>query len=72
MVVRFRDAREIRFGERPPWQSLHSYRQQMTIKDAYGANVAFKTKPGRMANLVASRFLGEVGPAAPKPIAGGA
>jgi DNA helicase-2/ATP-dependent DNA helicase PcrA len=44
----------------------------MTINDAYGANVAFKTKPGRMANLVASRFLGEVGPAAPKPIAGGA
>lgn len=48
------------------------YPQQMTIKDAYGANVAFKTTPRTMANRLPSRFLGELGPVAPKPIAGGA
>ncbi len=53
-----------------PGSLFISYPQQMTIKDAYGANVAFKTKSGVMANLLPSRFLGELGAAAPKPIAG--
>jgi superfamily I DNA/RNA helicase len=47
-----------------------SYPQRMTIADAYGANVAFKTRSGRMANLLPSRFLGELGPAAPKRVVG--
>jgi len=55
-----------------PGSLFISYAQQMTVKDAYGANVAFKTKSGPMANLLPSRFLSELGPAAPKPIAGGA
>lgn len=55
-----------------PGSLFISYPQQMTIKDAYGANVAFKTKSGPMANLLPSRFLGELGAAAPKPTAGGA
>ncbi|YCI06667.1 hypothetical protein M1D34_26850 (plasmid) [Ensifer sp. D2-11] len=44
----------------------------MTIKDAYGANVAFKMKYGFIANLLLSRFLGELGAAAAKPNVGGA
>lgn len=55
-----------------PGSLFISYPQQMTIKDAYGANVAFKSKYGSMANLLPSRFLSELGPAAPKPTAGGA
>lgn len=47
-----------------------TYAQQMPVKDAYGANVAFKTQYGAMANLLPSRFIGELGPAAPKPVAG--
>ncbi|MBB3978051.1 superfamily I DNA/RNA helicase [Rhizobium azooxidifex] len=54
-----------------PGSLFISYPQQMSIKDAYGANVAFRTKSGVMANLLPSRFLGELGAAAPKPIAGG-
>ncbi|WP_422010387.1 ATP-dependent helicase [Reyranella sp.] len=53
-----------------PGSLFISYAQQMTIKDAYGANVAFKTKSGAMANLLPSRFLSELGPAAPKAVAG--
>lgn len=53
-----------------PGSLFISYPQQMTIKDAYGANVAFKTQSGGMANLLPSRFLGELGPAAPKAVAG--
>ena len=53
-----------------PGSLFISYPQQMTIKDAYGANVAFKTRSGQMANLLPSRFLGELGPAAPKPTKG--
>lgn len=44
----------------------------MTIKDGYGADVAFKTKSRLMANLLPSRFLSELGAARPKPSAGGA
>lgn len=55
-----------------PGSLFISYPQRMAIKDAYGANVAFKTKAGAMANLLPSRFLSELGPAAPKPIKGGA
>ena len=53
-----------------PGSLFVSYPQQMTIKDAYGANVAFKTQSGKMANLLPSRFLNELGPTAPKPVAG--
>lgn len=53
-----------------PGSLFISYPQQMTIKDAYGANVAFKTQSGTMANLLPSRFLGELGPSAPKATAG--
>lgn len=53
-----------------PGSLFISYPQQMTIKDAYGANVAFKTKSGAMANLLPSRFLNELGPTAPKAVAG--
>jgi len=53
-----------------PGSLFISYPQQMTIKDAYGANVAFKTKSGPMANLLPSRFLNELGPTAPKAVAG--
>ncbi len=55
-----------------PGSLFISYAQQMTVKDAYGANVAFKTKTGPMANLLPSRFLSELGPAAPERVAGGA
>jgi DNA helicase II / ATP-dependent DNA helicase PcrA len=53
-----------------PGSLFISYPQRMTIKDAYGANVAFKTQSGAMANLLPSRFLNELGPAAPKAVAG--
>lgn len=53
-----------------PGSLFISYPQQMTIKDAYGANVAFKTQSGAMAILLPSRFLNELGPAAPKAVAG--
>ncbi|ALJ12382.1 ATP-dependent helicase [Sphingopyxis macrogoltabida] len=53
-----------------PGSLFISYPQQMTIKDAYGANVAFKTQSGPMANLLPSRFLNELGPTAPKAVAG--
>ncbi len=53
-----------------PGSLFISYPQQMTVADAYGANVAFKTKSGAMANLLPSRFLNELGPAAPKAVAG--
>ena len=53
-----------------PGSLFISYPQQMTIKDAYGANVAFKTQSGAMANLLPSRFLNELGPTAPKAVAG--
>ena len=47
-----------------------SYPQKMTVKDAYGSNIAFQTKSGALANLLPSRFLNELGPAAPKAVAG--
>ena len=53
-----------------PGSLFISYPRQMTIKDAYGANVAFKTQSRAMANLLPSRFLNELGPTAPKPVAG--
>jgi DNA helicase II / ATP-dependent DNA helicase PcrA len=53
-----------------PGSLFISYAQQMSVKEAYGANVAFKTQSGLMANLLPSRFLGELGPVAPKPVAG--
>lgn len=53
-----------------PGSLFISYPQQMNIKDAYGANVAFKTQSGAMANLLPSRFLNELGPTAPKAVAG--
>ena len=53
-----------------PGSLFISYPQQMTIKSAYGANIAFKTQQGAMANLLPSRFLSELGPKAPKAIAG--
>ena len=46
------------------------YAKQMTIADAYGANVAFQTQSGQMANLLPSRFIGDLGPAAPAPVKG--
>lgn len=53
-----------------PGSLFISYAKQMTIADAYGANVAFQTQSGQMANLLPSRFIGELGPAAPAPVAG--
>ena len=53
-----------------PGSLFITYPQHMTIKDAYGANVAFKTQSGVMARLLPSRFLNELGPAAPKAVAG--
>ena len=53
-----------------PGSLFISYPKQMTIADAYGANIDFKTKSGAMANLLPSRFVSELGPAAPQPIAG--
>ena len=47
-----------------------TYAKQMTIADAYGANVAFQTQSGQMANLLPSRFIGELGPSAPAPVKG--
>lgn len=53
-----------------PGSLFITYAQQMPAKDAYGASVAFKTKSGALANLLPSRFIGELGPAAPAPIRG--
>lgn len=53
-----------------PGSLFISYAQHMTIADAYGANVAFQTQSGQMASLLPSRFISELGPAAPKPIEG--
>lgn len=53
-----------------PGSLFITYAQQMPAKDAYGANVAFKTQSGALANLLPSRFIGELGPAAPAPIKG--
>ena len=53
-----------------PGSLFITYAKQMTIADAYGANVAFQTQSGQMADLLPSRFIGELGPAAPKPVAG--
>lgn len=53
-----------------PGSLFISYPQRMTIRDAKGANVAFKTQSGTMANLLPSRFLNELGPTAPKATAG--
>jgi DNA helicase II / ATP-dependent DNA helicase PcrA len=47
-----------------------TYAQQMPAKHAYGANVAFKTQSGAQANLLPSRFIGELGPTAPAPVKG--
>lgn len=53
-----------------PGSLFLTYAQQMPAKDAYGANVAFKTQSGALANLLPSRFIGELGSAAPAPVKG--
>ena len=53
-----------------PGSLFITYAQQMPAKDAYGAKVAFQTQSGQMANLLPSRFIGELGPAAPAPVKG--
>lgn len=53
-----------------PGSLFITYAQQMPAKDAYGANVSFKTQSGALANLLPSRFLSELGPSAPKPVKG--
>lgn len=53
-----------------PGSLFISYAKQMTIADARRANVAFQTQSRQMANLLPSRFIGELGPAAPEPIRG--
>lgn len=53
-----------------PGSLFISYAKQMTIADAYGANIAFQTQSGQMANLLPSRFIAELGPAAPAPATG--
>jgi DNA helicase II / ATP-dependent DNA helicase PcrA len=53
-----------------PGSLFITYAQQMPAKDAYGANVAFQTQSGALANLLPSRFIGELGPAAPAPVKG--
>lgn len=53
-----------------PGSLFITYAQQMPAKDAYGANVAFKTQSGALANLLPSRFISELGPAAPAPVKG--
>jgi hypothetical protein len=57
-------------GNGRPGRLFITYAQQMPAKDAYGANVAFKTKSGMLANLLPSRFISELGRAAPAPIKG--
>lgn len=53
-----------------PGSLFITYAQQMPAKDAYSSNIAFKTKSGALANLLPSRFIGELGPAAPAPTKG--
>jgi len=53
-----------------PGSLFITYAQQMPVKDAYGAKVAFQTQSGLMANLLPSRFISELGPAAPAPVKG--
>jgi superfamily I DNA/RNA helicase len=53
-----------------PGSLFITYAQQMPVKDAYGAKVAFQTQSGSMANLFPSRFINELGPAAPAPVKG--
>ena len=53
-----------------PGSLFITYAQQMPAKDAHGARIAFQTQSGLMANLLPSRFIGELGPAAPKPVKG--
>lgn len=53
-----------------PGSLFITYAQQMPVKDAYGNHVSFKTQSGAMANLLPSRFIGELGLAAPTPIKG--
>jgi superfamily I DNA/RNA helicase len=53
-----------------PGSLFITYAQQMATKDAYGAKIDFKTRSGRMANLLPSRFIRELGPAAPAPVKG--
>jgi superfamily I DNA/RNA helicase len=53
-----------------PGSLFISYAKQMTVADARGANVAFQTQSGQMANLLPSRFIAELGQAAPAPVAG--
>jgi DNA helicase II / ATP-dependent DNA helicase PcrA len=44
-----------------------TYPRHMPAAQAYVANIAFSSKDGAMANLIPSRFIGELGPSAPKP-----
>lgn len=52
-----------------PGNLFISYSQRIRIRDAMAANIGFKTRSMWMANLLPSRFINELGPAAPHPIA---
>lgn len=47
-----------------------TYPRQMEAGKAYGAAIKFTKQVGNMANLAPSRFLAELGPSAPAPVAG--
>jgi hypothetical protein len=49
--------------------SLHlTYPLQMPVAQAYRARIAVRSQTGAMANLIASRFIGELGDSRPDPI----
>jgi hypothetical protein len=50
-----------------PGTLVITYPQQMQAAQAFGANIAFASQSGATANLIPSRFIGELGPIAPKP-----
>jgi DNA helicase II / ATP-dependent DNA helicase PcrA len=54
-------------AEGRPGTLIISYPQQMLAAQAFGAKIAFASQSGAMANLIPSRFIGELGPSAPKP-----
>ena len=54
-------------GAGQPGTLVLTYAQQMASSQAYGASVAVSSSSGGMANLIPSRFIGELGPKAPKP-----
>jgi DNA helicase-2/ATP-dependent DNA helicase PcrA len=57
-------------GDGKPGTLILSYSQKMPIAQALGAGIVPARRDGRVAYLQASRFIQELGPSAPHPIAG--